>query len=152
VPGGPWNKTPRGGVILKRWKISGYSSGKETISFSIDQLKEMVSLPLLYPEIFQRFKITPPRGVLFHGPPENTARRSNFETLEDFRVQQRQRNHFFQLVNVPLQGKYNNKQALADADPLGVDMNVNFDHVGGLQGHIDPCRPSSEQDQPTGCV
>jgi MoxR-like ATPase len=35
----------------------------------IDQLKEMVSLPLLYPEIFQRFKITPPRGVLFHGPP-----------------------------------------------------------------------------------
>ncbi|KAL1960787.1 hypothetical protein VTO42DRAFT_6617 [Malbranchea cinnamomea] len=35
----------------------------------IDQLKEMVSLPLLYPEIFQRFKIVPPRGVLFHGPP-----------------------------------------------------------------------------------
>ncbi|KAL8812489.1 MAG: hypothetical protein Q9223_000101 [Gallowayella weberi] len=35
----------------------------------IDQLKEMVSLPLLYPEIFQRFHVTPPRGVLFHGPP-----------------------------------------------------------------------------------
>lgn len=35
----------------------------------IDQLKEMVALPLLYPEIFLRFKITPPRGVLFHGPP-----------------------------------------------------------------------------------
>lgn len=35
----------------------------------IDQLKEMVALPLLYPEIFTRFKITPPRGVLFHGPP-----------------------------------------------------------------------------------
>lgn len=35
----------------------------------IDQLKEMVTLPLLYPEIFMRFKITPPRGVLFHGPP-----------------------------------------------------------------------------------
>jgi SpoVK/Ycf46/Vps4 family AAA+-type ATPase len=29
----------------------------------------MVALPLLYPEIFMRFKITPPRGVLFHGPP-----------------------------------------------------------------------------------
>ena len=26
-------------------------------------------MPLLYPEIFMRFKITPPRGVLFHGPP-----------------------------------------------------------------------------------
>lgn len=35
----------------------------------VNQLKEMVSLPLLYPEIFLKFKITPPRGVLFHGPP-----------------------------------------------------------------------------------
>lgn len=35
----------------------------------IDQLKEMVALPLLYPEVYQRFGITPPRGVLFHGPP-----------------------------------------------------------------------------------
>ncbi|KAF2132214.1 AAA-domain-containing protein [Dothidotthia symphoricarpi CBS 119687] len=35
----------------------------------ISKLKEMVMLPLLYPEVFQRFKITPPRGVLFHGPP-----------------------------------------------------------------------------------
>jgi SpoVK/Ycf46/Vps4 family AAA+-type ATPase len=35
----------------------------------INQLKEMVALPLLYPEVFQRFHVTPPRGVLFHGPP-----------------------------------------------------------------------------------
>ncbi|KAI9706153.1 MAG: hypothetical protein M1820_004914 [Bogoriella megaspora] len=35
----------------------------------IDQLKEMVALPLLYPEVFTRYHITPPRGVLFHGPP-----------------------------------------------------------------------------------
>ncbi|KAK4193953.1 hypothetical protein QBC35DRAFT_371486 [Podospora australis] len=35
----------------------------------INQLKEMVQLPLLYPELFQRFHVTPPRGVLFHGPP-----------------------------------------------------------------------------------
>ena len=35
----------------------------------INQLKEMVALPLLYPEVFQQFKVTPPRGVLFHGPP-----------------------------------------------------------------------------------
>lgn len=35
----------------------------------IDQLKEMVQLPLLYPELYLQFKITPPRGVLFHGPP-----------------------------------------------------------------------------------
>ncbi|GAB1320671.1 TAT-binding protein-like protein 7, AAA ATPase [Madurella fahalii] len=35
----------------------------------IDQLKEMVQLPLLYPELFLKFHVTPPRGVLFHGPP-----------------------------------------------------------------------------------
>lgn len=35
----------------------------------INQLKEMVALPLLYPELYQNFSITPPRGVLFHGPP-----------------------------------------------------------------------------------
>lgn len=35
----------------------------------IARLKEMVALPLLYPEIFQKYHVTPPRGVLFHGPP-----------------------------------------------------------------------------------
>jgi len=29
----------------------------------------MVMFPLLYPEIFEKFNITPPRGVLFYGPP-----------------------------------------------------------------------------------
>ncbi|XP_014667126.1 PREDICTED: ATPase family AAA domain-containing protein 2-like isoform X1 [Priapulus caudatus] len=32
-------------------------------------LKEMVAFPLMYPEVFERFKISPPRGVLFYGPP-----------------------------------------------------------------------------------
>ncbi|EJD43175.1 hypothetical protein AURDEDRAFT_167859 [Auricularia subglabra TFB-10046 SS5] len=32
-------------------------------------LQEMMLLPLLYPELFQRFNVTPPRGVLFHDPP-----------------------------------------------------------------------------------
>ena len=32
-------------------------------------LKEMVVLPLLYPEVFTRFDTQPPRGVLFIGPP-----------------------------------------------------------------------------------
>ncbi|KAF4554194.1 ATPase-like protein 13 [Elsinoe fawcettii] len=34
-------------------------------------------------------------------------------------------------------GKVKDKKALADADPLGVDPNVNFDGVGGLGDHID---------------
>jgi len=38
-------------------------------SQDINALKEMTMLPLLYPEVFQRFSLTPPRGVLFHGPP-----------------------------------------------------------------------------------
>jgi ATP-dependent 26S proteasome regulatory subunit len=32
-------------------------------------LKEMVILPLLYPDVFQHFDTQPPRGVLFSGPP-----------------------------------------------------------------------------------
>lgn len=35
----------------------------------IRALKEMVLFPLVYPEVFEKFKIAPPRGVLFHGPP-----------------------------------------------------------------------------------
>jgi len=35
----------------------------------IRALKEMIIFPLLYPEVFDRFKIQPPRGVLFYGPP-----------------------------------------------------------------------------------
>ncbi|EIE21008.1 putative 26S proteasome regulatory complex, ATPase RPT2 [Coccomyxa subellipsoidea C-169] len=35
----------------------------------IRALKEMVFLPLVYPELFERFHISPPRGVLFYGPP-----------------------------------------------------------------------------------
>lgn len=49
----------------------------ETVSFDdigglseyIDALKEMVFFPLLYPEFFASYNITPPRGVLLCGPP-----------------------------------------------------------------------------------
>ena len=33
------------------------------------KLKEMIVFPLMYPEVFDKFKIAPPRGVLFYGPP-----------------------------------------------------------------------------------
>lgn len=29
----------------------------------------MVVFPMMYPDVFERFNITPPKGVLFHGPP-----------------------------------------------------------------------------------
>ncbi|KAI3460658.1 hypothetical protein Pfo_017321 [Paulownia fortunei] len=49
----------------------------DTVSFDdigglsqyIDALKEMVFFPLLYPEFFVSYNITPPRGVLLCGPP-----------------------------------------------------------------------------------
>ncbi|XP_015207022.2 ATPase family AAA domain-containing protein 2B [Lepisosteus oculatus] len=39
------------------------------LSHHIQALKEMVVFPLLYPEVFEKFKIQPPRGCLFYGPP-----------------------------------------------------------------------------------
>lgn len=33
------------------------------------RIREMVELPLKYPELFQRLGIDPPKGVLLHGPP-----------------------------------------------------------------------------------
>ena len=36
---------------------------------TIDQLREMVELPLRYPELFERLGVDPPKGVMLHGPP-----------------------------------------------------------------------------------
>ncbi|USI74383.1 CDC48 family AAA ATPase [Sphingomonas morindae] len=36
---------------------------------TIDQVREMVELPLRYPELFERLGVEPPKGVLLHGPP-----------------------------------------------------------------------------------
>jgi transitional endoplasmic reticulum ATPase len=35
----------------------------------LDQIREMIELPLSEPELFTRLGISPPRGVLLHGPP-----------------------------------------------------------------------------------
>uniref|UniRef100_U3JQI9 AAA+ ATPase domain-containing protein n=1 Tax=Ficedula albicollis TaxID=59894 RepID=U3JQI9_FICAL len=39
------------------------------LSDHISALKEMVILPLLYPDVFEVLKFKPPRGCLFYGPP-----------------------------------------------------------------------------------
>ncbi|MCK5342640.1 MAG: AAA family ATPase, partial [Candidatus Heimdallarchaeota archaeon] len=36
---------------------------------TIRKLREMVELPMRYPELFQRLGVKPPKGVLIHGPP-----------------------------------------------------------------------------------
>ena len=48
----------------------------------IGQLKEMIFLPLVYPELFERFHISPPRGVLFHGPPGEEVQLHSEEMVE----------------------------------------------------------------------
>lgn len=35
----------------------------------IQSLKEVVLFPMLYPEVFSKFNINPPKGVVFYGPP-----------------------------------------------------------------------------------
>jgi transitional endoplasmic reticulum ATPase len=35
----------------------------------IRRIREMIELPLRYPEVFERLGIAPPKGVLLHGPP-----------------------------------------------------------------------------------
>jgi transitional endoplasmic reticulum ATPase len=39
------------------------------IGATIDQIREMIELPLRYPEIFERLGVDPPKGVLLYGPP-----------------------------------------------------------------------------------
>jgi len=39
------------------------------LSKEIQRVREMIELPLKYPEVFERLGIEPPKGVLLHGPP-----------------------------------------------------------------------------------
>ncbi|XP_031785660.1 ATPase family AAA domain-containing protein 2 isoform X2 [Nasonia vitripennis] len=67
---------PQGGPTDKKADISPISVDTD-ITFNdvggleshIHCLKEMVVFPMMYPDVFERFHITPPKGVLFHGPP-----------------------------------------------------------------------------------
>ncbi|KAF4803144.1 ATPase family AAA domain-containing protein 2 [Turdus rufiventris] len=55
--------------LENRGRRSVQFDGVGGLSDHISSLKEMVIFPLLYPEIFERLKIEPPRGCLFYGPP-----------------------------------------------------------------------------------
>lgn len=52
----------RQGIGITYEDIGGL--GKE-----IRRIREMIELPLKYPELFERLGINPPKGVLLHGPP-----------------------------------------------------------------------------------
>jgi len=74
VPAGPVLIGPS--TIIR---IEGQAAGRErgAITYEdigglhreIRRIREMIELPLRYPEVFERLGIDPPKGVLLHGPP-----------------------------------------------------------------------------------
>jgi transitional endoplasmic reticulum ATPase len=74
--------SPKDVVIIQRstaikFKGEGAPSLRSTISYEdigglhreVQRIREMIELPLRYPEVFERLGIDPPKGVLLHGPP-----------------------------------------------------------------------------------
>ncbi|WCJ41376.1 ATPase family AAA domain-containing protein At1g05910 [Euphorbia peplus] len=61
----------KGGADIQPLQVDDSVSFDEIggLSQYIDALKEMVFFPLLYPDFFASYHITPPRGVLLCGPP-----------------------------------------------------------------------------------
>uniref|UniRef100_A0A0E0B5B0 Bromo domain-containing protein n=1 Tax=Oryza glumipatula TaxID=40148 RepID=A0A0E0B5B0_9ORYZ len=61
----------KGGADIQPLQVDGSVSFNDIggLSDYIDALKEMVFFPLLYPDFFANYHITPPRGVLLCGPP-----------------------------------------------------------------------------------
>jgi transitional endoplasmic reticulum ATPase len=74
--------TPAGPVLIgpaTAIRLAGEGTGRErgTVTYEdigglhreIRRIREMIELPLRYPEVFERLGIDPPKGVLLHGPP-----------------------------------------------------------------------------------
>ncbi len=74
--------TPAGPVLIGAQtviRLAGSTAGREHGSITyedigglrreIRRIREMIELPLRYPEVFERLGIDPPKGVLLHGPP-----------------------------------------------------------------------------------
>ncbi|MCL5996296.1 MAG: CDC48 family AAA ATPase [Chloroflexi bacterium] len=74
--------TPAGPVLINANTViriagEGKASARDTITYEdigglrreIKRIREMIELPLRYPEIFERLGIEPPKGVLLYGPP-----------------------------------------------------------------------------------
>ena len=74
--------TPSGPVLIGptttiRLAGQGTSAERGTITYEdigglrreLRRIREMIELPLRYPEVFERLGIDPPKGVLLHGPP-----------------------------------------------------------------------------------
>ena len=59
---GPGGTSPEGIPNITYEDIGGLDD-------ELDQVREMIELPMRHPELFQQLGIEPPKGVLLHGPP-----------------------------------------------------------------------------------
>ncbi|MGB9730333.1 MAG: CDC48 family AAA ATPase [Thermoprotei archaeon] len=59
--------TRKVGVLSKTIHISYEDIGG--LTEVVEKVREMIELPLRYPELFKRMGIEPPKGILFYGPP-----------------------------------------------------------------------------------
>ncbi|CAA9360483.1 MAG: AAA family ATPase Cdc48 [uncultured Gemmatimonadetes bacterium] len=67
---------------------------------TIDQVREMIELPLKHPELFQRLGIDPPKGVILHGPP------GTGKTLLARAVANEARAQFFHIAGPEIMGRH----------------------------------------------
>ena len=62
---------------IREGAAGGGSGGSPSITYEdiggldreLEQVREMIELPMRHPELFQQLGIEPPKGVLLHGPP-----------------------------------------------------------------------------------
>ena len=74
VPGGTVLLSPQTEIVIaetapeeRRARISYEDIGG--LKKEIRKVREMIELPLKYPQVFERLGIEPPKGILLHGPP-----------------------------------------------------------------------------------
>jgi transitional endoplasmic reticulum ATPase len=67
---------------------------------TLDQVREMIELPLKHPELFQRLGIDPPKGVLLYGPP------GTGKTLLARAVANEADARFFHIAGPEIMGRY----------------------------------------------
>jgi transitional endoplasmic reticulum ATPase len=74
---------PKGAVVIATETLIRVEEGKAEEAVKVDisyedigglhkeiqRVREMIELPLKYPQVFERLGIEPPKGVLLHGPP-----------------------------------------------------------------------------------
>ncbi len=54
-------------VIIEKPKMSWKTVGG--LESQVEEMKEVLEMPLLHPDLFEKVGIDPPKGILLHGPP-----------------------------------------------------------------------------------